>query len=107
MVKPMKNRLLFVLMMLGVRYCAQGASTFPKGVMADVVLRNGVIYTVNLAQPRVEAIAVIDSMIIFEGSMMRSGSLKRSWTTFVEGVAGGGFSSVSAFRKNHRSTVQC
>lgn len=41
--------------------------TVPK-VMADMVLRNGAIYTVNPSQPWAEAIAIVGDMIVFVGT---------------------------------------
>lgn len=51
--------------------CAQGENKHtksPLAVSADLVLRNGVIYTVNEDQPWADAIAVADGKIVFVGS---------------------------------------
>lgn len=65
---PMKTYPLFVVLMLFVNHCVQGQSVSSEAVMADVVLRNGAIYTVDPVQPWVEALAVVDGTIVFAGS---------------------------------------
>src|ERR687883_722828 len=43
-------------------------STEPQQTAADLVLKNGVIYTVNEREPRAEAVAIRGDRIIFVGS---------------------------------------
>ena len=53
-------------------------------VPADLVLRNGEIYTVNPAKPRVEAVAILDGMIIFSGTSQEVQAFIDDQTNIIE-----------------------
>ena len=56
----------------------------PQVVPADLVLLDGAIYTVNETQPWVEAVAVLDGMIIFAGSNKDVAPFIDDQTTIIE-----------------------
>ena len=67
----MKELLFILLAGLVSNNCVQSKTIHiktPERVPADLVLRNGAIYTVNEAVPWVEAVAVLDGIILFVGS---------------------------------------
>ncbi len=67
--------------------CVLGEAKFaksPQVIPADLVLRDGAIYTVNEAQPWVEAVAVLDGMIIFAGSNQDVAAFIDNQTTIIE-----------------------